>query len=219
MKGRVPPFLIRRIPPVIKGYCVATVEKVPGAEAGRRPRADAARNRARLLDAAKAVFAAKGAEASLEAIAREAGVGIGTLYRHFPTRDSLIEAVYRNETDQLGEAARRLAAELPPVPALRAWMLAFVDYMATKQGMTDLLKAMPSGSDRLYAASGAMIREAMAALIGRAASAGEMRFDGDPFDLLRALGGVASLGRDDDGGPAARAMVDILIAGLRMPRA
>lgn len=206
---------------------MATVEKVPDGEAGRRPRADAARNRARLLDAAKAVFAAKGADASLEAIARTAGVGIGTLYRHFPTRDALIEAVYRNETDQLGEAARRLAAELPPLPALRAWMLAFVDYMATKQGMTDLLNAMPAGPGQLYAASGAVMREAMDALIGRAVNAGEMRFDGDPFDLLRALGGVASLGRDDacdnegdnGGGAAARAMVDILIAGLRAPRA
>ena len=154
-------------------------------------------------------------------------MGIGTLYRHFPTRDALIEAVYRNETDQLGEAARRLAAELPPLPALRAWMLAFVDYMATKQGMTDLLNAMPAGPGQLYAASGAVMREAMVALIGRAVNAGEMRFDGDPFDLLRALGGVASLGRDDDcdnegdngGGAAARAMVDILIAGLRAPRA
>jgi hypothetical protein len=91
-------------------------------------------------------------------------------------------------------------------------MLAFVDYMATKQGMTDLLNAMPAGPGQLYAASGAVMREAMVALIGRAVSAGEMRFDGDPFDLLRALGGVASLGRDDDcdnegdngGGAAAR---------------
>jgi hypothetical protein len=176
---------------------VATVEKVSGAEAGRRPRADAARNRARLLDAAKAVFAAKGADASLEAIARAAGWesarSIAISHPRCVDRGGLSQ---RDRPAWRSGAA--LAAELPPLPALRAWMLAFVDYMATKQGMTDLLNAMPAGPGQLYAASGAVMREAMVALIGRAVSAGEMRFDGDPFDLLRALGGVASLGRDDD---------------------
>src|ERR1700737_3172269 len=92
----------------------------------RKPRADAVRNRERVLKAAKIVFSTGGAEASLEAVARRAGVGIGTLYRHFPTREALFEAVYRREVDQLGELAERLAQESAPVDALRQWLRAIV---------------------------------------------------------------------------------------------
>src|ERR1700734_4023728 len=100
----------------------------------RKPRADAERNRVRLLETAKAAFAEKGSGASLDEIARTAGVGAGTLYRHFPTRDALIEAVYRNENEQIVAAADRLAKTHPPVMALRDWLLLFVDYIATKHG-------------------------------------------------------------------------------------
>jgi AcrR family transcriptional regulator len=106
----------------------------------RKPRADAQRNRVRLLETAKAAFAEKGSGASLDEIARTAGVGAGTLYRHFPNRDALVAAVYRNETEQLVVAATRLAEMHPPVMALREWLLLFVDYIATKHGMYEVLR-------------------------------------------------------------------------------
>ncbi|WP_331319113.1 TetR/AcrR family transcriptional regulator [Methylobacterium mesophilicum] len=180
----------------------------------RRPRADAQRNRTRLLDTAKAVFAEKGASAGLEEIARAAGVGIGTLYRHFPTRDALVEAVYRNETAQLAASADRLAATRPPVDALREWMLMFVDYMATKQGMSEVLSAMADGPSGLYAASGAQMKQAMAMLCDRAVVAGEIRLDMDPLDLLRAVAGVANISSGPAWKQSARRLVEVLVAGL-----
>src|ERR1700760_3359334 len=104
-------------------------------ETDRKPRADAARNRERVLQAAKAVFSAGGADASLEAVAKRAGVGIGTLYRHFPTREELFEAVYRREVEQLGEFAEHLKGETEPVEALRRWLRSNVEFVATKKGM------------------------------------------------------------------------------------
>lgn len=181
----------------------------------RRPRADARRNHARLLEAAKAVFAQKGSSASLEEITRSAGVGIGTLYRHFPTRDALIEAVYRNETQQLAEAAEHFTETLPPVEALRAWMLLFVDHLAVKHGMAEALGSLVGGPSALCAASGAQVKEAIARLVARAAASGEIRLDMDPLDLLRALAGVASIATGPDWQPSARRLVEILIAGVR----
>ena len=119
----------------------------------RKPRADAERNRARLLETAKAAFAEKGSAASLDEIARIAGVGAGTLYRHFPTRDALVEAVYRNETEQLVAAADRLAKTHPPLAALREWLSLFVDYIATKHGMSEVLNSIVVGTSDLYSAS------------------------------------------------------------------
>src|SRR5580693_7564823 len=105
----------------------------------RRPRADALRNRERVLEAAKAVFSAGGPDASLEAVARRAAVGIGTLYRHFPTREALFEAVYRREIEQLGELAEQLKGEAEPVEALRRWLRSNVEFVATKKGMSAAL--------------------------------------------------------------------------------
>ena len=187
-------------------------EKVPTA---RKPRADAQRNRVRLLETAKAAFAEKGPGASLDEIARTAGVGAGTLYRHFPTRDALIEAVYRNETEQLVAAATRLAETYPPTGALREWLLLFVDYMATKHGMYEALNSLVGGTSDLYSASTAQLKQAMAKLIDRAVVSGDIRLDIDPFDLLRALAGVANVSAGPDGTQAAKRMVDILIAGVR----
>jgi AcrR family transcriptional regulator len=181
----------------------------------RKPRADAERNRLRLLDAAKAAFAEKGADASLEEIARGAGVGIGTLYRHFPTRDALVEQVYRNESAQLNQAAADLAATRPPVEALRLWMRLFVDYLATKQIMAEALAAMTSGTSALYAASGAELKASIADLAGRAVASGEIRLDMDPLDLLRALVGVAQPGAGSAGRENAKRLVDMMIAGAR----
>jgi AcrR family transcriptional regulator len=181
----------------------------------RKARADAQRNRIRLLEKAKAAFAEKGSDASLDEIARTAGVGIGTLYRHFPTRDALIAAVYRNETEQLVMAAARLAETYPPVTALREWLLLFVDYMATKQGMSEMLNSLVGGTSDLYAASGAQAKQAIAKLVDGAVASGEIRLDIDPLDLLRALAGVANISSGPDSKQAAKRMVDILLAGIR----
>ena len=185
------------------------------AATARKPRADAQRNRIRLLETAKAAFAEKGPGASLDEIARTAGVGAGTLYRHFPTRDALIEAVYRNETEQLVAAATRLAETHSPTGALREWLLLFVDYMATKHGMYEALNSIVGGTSDLYSASTAQVKQAIAKLIDRAVASGDIRLDNDPLDLLRALAGVANMSAGPDGKQAAKRMVDILIAGIR----
>ena len=181
----------------------------------RKPRADAERNRARLLKTAKAVFAEKWSAASLDEIARITGVGAGTLYRHFPTRDALVAAVYRNETEQLVAAADRLAKMHPPLKALREWLLLFVDYIATKHGMSEVLNSIVGGASELYSASTAQVKQAIAKLVDRAVASGDIRLDLDPLDLLRALAGVANISLGRDGERAAKRLVDILIAGVR----
>ena len=181
----------------------------------RKPRADAKLNRVRLLETAKAAFAEKGPGASLDEIARTAGVGAGTLYRHFPTRDALVEAVYRNESEQLVAAADRLSQIHPPVTALREWLLLFVDYIATKHGMHEVLNSIVGGTSDLYSASTAQVKQAISRLVDRAAASADIRLDLDPLDLLRALAGVANLGSGPDGERAAKRLIDILIAGIR----
>jgi AcrR family transcriptional regulator len=181
----------------------------------RKPRADAERNRLRLLETAKVAFAEKGSAASLDEIARMAGVGAGTLYRHFPNRDALVAAVYRNETEQLVAAADCLEETHPPVTALREWLLLFVDYIATKHGMYEVLNSIVGGTSDLYSASTAQVKQAIAKLVNRAVASGDIRLDLDPLDLLRALAGVANIGLGPDGERAAKSLVDILIAGVR----
>jgi AcrR family transcriptional regulator len=186
----------------------------------RKPRADALRNRDRLLEAAKLSFAGAGADVSLDEIARRAGVGIGTLYRHFPTREAVVEAVYRREVEQLADAANRLTATLPPGEALHAWMRLFVDYVATKRVIAPALKAMVGGASELYASSGARIANAMTAMVERARTAGEIRADADPADLLRALAGLTHFSAGPGWEASARRLIDILMDGLRaQPRA
>ena len=146
----------------------------------RKPRADAIRNRERVLEAAKAVFSQGGPEASLETVARRAGVGIGTLYRHFPTREALYEAVYRHEVEQLVELARHLEAETAPVEALRRWLQAGVEFMATKKGMAAALAMAAQGSPDLVAYSLDRLTRAVGELLQRAAAAGEVRDDIGP---------------------------------------
>jgi len=154
----------------------------------RRPRADAARNRERLLEAAKRVFGRDdGAHSSLEAVAREAGVGIGTLYRHFPTRESLFEAVYRREVEQLVELAGQLAGGPDPVAALRRWLRANVEFVATKKGMAAALAIVMQGTTDLSAYTAERLTAAVGGLIDRAVAAGALRGDVGPEDLLRLL--------------------------------
>jgi AcrR family transcriptional regulator len=188
-------------------------------DATRPLRADARRNRDRLIEVAKAMFSERGADTSLEAIAKGADVGIGTLYRHFPTRDVLIESVYRNETRNLARAAPRFADTLTPVEALRAWLRLFVDHIATKQVMSPALASMVGGPSELYAESGAMVKAAIALLVDRAVASGAIRLDIDPLDLLRALAGIAGISSAPGWEESAKRLVDILIAGVRIPNA
>jgi AcrR family transcriptional regulator len=186
--------------------------------AARKPRADAQRNRDSLLEAAKAAFAEAGPDASLDEIARRASVGIGTLYRHFPTRDAVVEAVYRREVQQLADAAPRLIESLAPAEALRAWMRLFIDYIAAKRVIAPALKSLVGGGSSLYADSSARINEAMALLVERARESGDIRPDADSADLLRALIGFAYVNSAPDWEASARRLIDLLIDGLRSQR-
>jgi AcrR family transcriptional regulator len=183
--------------------------------AGRKPRTDALRNRERILEVAKEAFTRYGASTSLDDIAREAHVGAGTLYRHFPTRDALIEAVYRTEVRKLAAAERELSEKLPPAEALRAWMLLFVDYIAAKQIIAPALNTFVGGPAKLYEGSRTQIQGAIDALVKRAIKSGDIRKDLDPFDLLRALIGVSNVASSPDWPQSARRLVDILITGSR----
>src|SRR6202158_3029850 len=186
------------------------------AETVRKPRADAVRNRERVLKAAKAVFSAGGREASLEAVARRAGVGIGTLYRHFPTREALFEAVYRREVQQLGDLAEQLKSEAKPVEALRRWLRSNVEFVATKKGMSAALALAVHGSSELYAYTFDRLTKAVGALLDRAVAAGEIRSDISPEDVLRALAGMRYM-RDQPGWrESVLRLVDVFVDGLRV---
>ena len=181
----------------------------------RKPRTDAVRNRERILEVAKAAFTRQGADASLDEIAKQAGVGAGTLYRHFPTRDALIEGVYRNEVEKLAAAAGRFAETMSPIEALRAWMLLLVDHIAAKHIIAPALNSIVGGPSRLYEGSRSLIQGAIDELVKRAKRSGDLRRDLDAFDLLRALIGVSHVGSGADWQQSARRLVDILIAGSR----
>src|ERR1700684_3352203 len=142
--------------------------------AERKQRSDARQNRERILVAAKEAFAKSGADASLDEIAKQAGVGPGTLYRHFPTRDALIEGVYRNEVEKLAAAAPRFAETMSPVAALRAWMLLLVDYIAAKHIIAPALNAISGGPSRLHEGSHGTIYAAIDGLVKRAKKSGDL---------------------------------------------
>jgi AcrR family transcriptional regulator len=181
----------------------------------RKPRADALQNRERILEVAKEAFTRHGADASLDEIAKHAGVGAGTLYRHFPKRDALIEAVYRSEVEKLAAAEHRFAAAMPPIEALRAWMLLLVDYIAAKHIIAPALNSVVGGPSRLYEGSRSLIQGAIEELVKRAKKSGDVRRDLDASDLLRAVIGVSHLDSVPDWQKSARRLVDILIAGSR----
>jgi AcrR family transcriptional regulator len=184
--------------------------------ARRKPRADAVRNRARILEIAKEAFTragANGANVNLDDIAKDAGVGPGTLYRHFPTREALLEAVYRSEVGKLAAAEGKFAETMPPVEALRAWMLLFVDYIAAKHIIAPALNTLVGGPSKLFEATGAQVKGAINALVERAIKSGDIRADLEPLDLLRALVGVSNVASGPDWKQSARRLVEILIAG------
>lgn len=184
----------------------------------RKPRADAQRNRERILEVAKDAFTRSGANVSLDDVAKQAGVGAGTLYRHFPTRDALLEAVYRTEVGKLAAAQREFSKTMPPVEALRAWMLLFVDYVAAKHIIAPALNTMVGGPSRVFEATGAQVKGAIDALVKRAIESGDLRADVVPMDLLRALVGVSYVAMDADWQKSARRLVEILILGSRPVR-
>lgn len=179
---------------------------------------DAQQNRDRILEVAKEAFTRLGSHASLDDIAKQANVGPGTLYRHFPTRDALIEAVYHSEVEKLAAAARNFAETLPPVEALRAWMLLFVDHIAAKRIIAPALNTLVGGPSKLYEGSRPQIQAAMEALVKRAISNGDLRRDLDPFDLLRALIGLAHVTTGPDWQQSGKRLVEILITGSRRPK-
>jgi AcrR family transcriptional regulator len=193
-------------------------KKPPPPQPARRPRADAKRNRERILEVAKEAFTRFGAAASLDDIARRSGIGSGTLYRHFPTRDALIEAVYRSEVEKLAAAGPRFAATLSPLEALRAWMLLFIDHVAGKMLIVPAMDTVAGGSSRLIMGSRGLIRAAFATLAQRAIASGDLRRDIDPNDLVRALVGIFHTTYEPGWEQTARRLVDILIAGSRSTR-
>jgi AcrR family transcriptional regulator len=185
----------------------------------RKPRADAIRNRERVLEAAKTVFSAGGPDASLEAVARAAGVGIGTLYRHFPTREALFEAVYRREVQQLADLAEQLKQQqAQPVNALRQWMRSIVRFVATKKGMSAALALAADKNSELVSYSSNRLTRAVGELLDRAIATGEIRGDIGPEDLLRALVGMCYMHDQPGWQTSVLRLVDVFIDGLRKRR-
>jgi AcrR family transcriptional regulator len=180
----------------------------------RSLRADARANHDRLLEVAARAFARNGADTSLKAIAAEAGVGIGTLYRRFPAREDLIEATYRNETTRLSESAAALLEDHAPTAALRAWMEAFVDYMLTKQGMADALPAILATREGLRSHSRAALGEAVATLLEAGIACGDVRADATANDVLMALGGITLISGHEHRRALASRLVSLLLDGL-----
>jgi AcrR family transcriptional regulator len=179
----------------------------------RKPRADAQRNRERILEVAKEAFTRSGANASLDDIAKQAGVGPGTLYRHFPTREELLQAVYRSELEKLAAAARTLSQTMTPIEALRAWLLLFVDAIAAKQLIAPALNTLIGDHKKMFEASYVQALEAIRSLVKRAIKSGDIRRDLEPIDLLRVLVGVANVATSSEWQQSARRLVDILVTG------
>jgi AcrR family transcriptional regulator len=186
-----------------------------GRQSARPLRADARRNRDAVLVAATAAFAAEGVGASLEDIARRAGVGVGTLYRHFPTREALVLGVYEREVESLAASADDLAATLEPAAALREWMRRFVRYAATKRGLVGMLRTMVQDDSELFDRAKSQIAAAARKLLGAAVDAGQIRADVTAEDLTRSMSGICMVsGRADEPDCAGR-LIDIVYDGLR----
>jgi AcrR family transcriptional regulator len=191
--------------------------RIQSAEASRKRRSDAVRNRERVLEAAKAVFSAGGPDASLEAVARCAGVGIGTLYRHFPTREALFEAVYRREVEQLGELAEQLKDAADPLDALRRWLRSTVEFVATKKGMSAALALAAYGSAELKKYSSDRLTNAVGSLLDHAVAAGDVRSDVSPEDLIRVLVGMCYMHDQPGWQSTVSRLLDVFLDGLRAP--
>jgi AcrR family transcriptional regulator len=184
----------------------------------RKPRADARRNRERLLEVAVRSLSRGGPDLTLDAIAKEAGVGIGTLYRHFPTREALVDAAYRNELARLCDSVDDLLDALPPDEALRTWMDRFVEYMTTKRGMGEALRALIASGGDPFSQSRDRLIGALRTLLAAATAAGTLRDDVSPEDVLVGLGGVSLATADPGRHEQAGRLLDLLMDGLRFQR-
>jgi AcrR family transcriptional regulator len=185
------------------------------ADGGRPLRADAQRNRDKLLEVAVRAFSQGGPELPLESLAKEAGVGIGTLYRHFPTREALVEAAYRSELARLCDSAADLLRELPADRALRVWMDRFIDYMATKQGMAEALRAVIASGGNPFSESRGRLTSAISLFLTAGAEAGILRSDVDPYDVLAGLSGISLTSGELTRREQAGRLLDLLLDGLR----
>jgi AcrR family transcriptional regulator len=190
------------------------------AEADTRAlRADAARNRDTLLAVATRVYAAAETEPSMRAIARAAGVGIATLYRHFPTRESLVDAVYQDQVRRLTLGARELAGQLPPAEAMRRWMDLFGDWMAAKHGMTGTLLAMIESGEIAHTQTRAELLEAITTILDAGTSAGTLRADVTAEDIAASLIGIFTVAGQPEQRALAGRLLNLLMDGLRPPAA
>ena len=184
------------------------------ADSPRPLRADAQLNHDRLLEAAARAFARDGADASMKAIAQDAGVGVGTLYRRFPAREQLVEATYRSETARLCQAAPELLETLPAARALRRWMDLFVAYMTTKHGMGEALRAiLVDDGDRMRTRH--LLADAVGILMSQGVSDGTLRADADPYEVLLAVGGITLIAGEPEQSDITGRLLDLLLDGLR----
>ena len=181
----------------------------------RPMRADAQRNREQLLAAAVAAFAREGPEVTLESIAKDAGVGIGTLYRHFPSREALVDAAYRSELARLCDSVPVLLNAMPPDKAMRTWMDQFIEYMTTKRGMADALRKVIAAGGNPFAESRTRLIAAFATLMKAGAADGTLRSDVDPADMLASMSGVSLAVGDPAQREQAGRLLDLLMDGLR----
>jgi AcrR family transcriptional regulator len=181
----------------------------------RSLRSDAARNRDTLLAAATRAFASAGEEPSMRAIAREAGVGIGTLYRHFPTRESLVDAVYQDQVQRLTLGASELLEQLPPAKAMRQWMDLFADWVATKHGMLDTLLAMIESGEIAHAQTRAELLEAITTILDAGRTAGDLRADISAEDIAASLLGIFGVAGKPEQRAQANRLLNLLMDGLR----
>lgn len=182
--------------------------------AARKPRADAQRNRDLIVQVAKDAFTENGAGTSLDDIVKKAGIGAGTLYRHFPSREALLEAVYRAEVEKLAEAAEELGRTLPPLEALRAWFFLFIDHLATKKIIAAALNNLV-GASQMFEKDKPRVLKAVSSIFALAAASGDIRPEIDPVDILRAVVGLTFFGTPEDWKKSAFSLVDILILGSR----
>ena len=214
LKRRESTFNIRRVLRLARAS--PHVQQKSSRKSTRRPRSDGERNRARLIAAAKRAFAEKGAAVGLEHIARDADVSIATLYRHFPTRDELISAVYQQEVAALIEEADQLMTEQEPVAALREWLMSFVEFLDAKHYMAAAMDTLIGGPEPIYSKTPQRLDVPIKALVARGVATGAFRDDIEPHDLLRALSGVAHVRPSKNWKRQAVRMVDLLLGGLQL---
>lgn len=187
----------------------------PSSPSQQQLRSDALRNRESVLAAATRAFAAAETEPSMREIARQAGVGVATVYRHFPTREALVDAVYRDQVVRLTTGAHDLLAAHPPARALRLWMDLFADWLATKRGMTDTLLAMVDSGEISLAHTRGELLSAIAVILDAGVAAGEIRADTSAEDVSAAVLGILAVSAERGNLTQAQRLLDVLMAGLR----